>query len=796
MSDRKKETILIVEDDPGLADLISEKVEECGFLPVCAYSGAEAIAWLKSNGAPRLIILDFSLPDMNARDFISDFTSTGQKLPNFIVSTGQGDEKIAVEMMKMGALDYIVKGTHFLDLLPGALQKVNRELENEEQRLLAEEKLRESEESYRNQFENNSTVMLMIDPDSAQIVSANNAAVRFYGYPAEKLLTMRITEINMNPESVVRRAMQTVVLRGCLQFEFVHKTADDSLHNVLVSASCIRFKGRNVIHSIITDITARKQAEKALLETNRRLEEATVTANEMTIQAKMANRAKSEFLANMSHEIRTPLNGIIGITDLLLETSLNNEQKHFAEIIHTSGESLLSLVDDILDFSKLEAGKLVLENIGFDLAGLLDEFTEIMKVKASLKGLEYSVNLPAQMPARVIGDPARLRHILTNLVGNAIKFTKTGSVTLAVSIIADSAKNLLVKFQVFDTGIGIPADKFSLLFKKFSQVDASTTRKHGGSGLGLAISKQLVEMMGGEIGVYSEEGKGSEFWFTASFGRQKQGERDCDHLADNIGKRVSQDRSLPANGVFDQTDLLDRLMNDEELATKLVKGFIADMPDQIEILEDALNRQQQKIVERQTHRIAGAAANTGGKSVSDIAGAMKLEARKGNMSKVSEHLPELKKAFEEFSIEVNDALGKRSSREVKMKTLIVEDDFTSRLLLQEILKSFGPLHIAVNGQEAVDAVKIALEAKEHYDLICLDIMMPEMDGHEALKQIRDMEMANGIYSKNGAKIMMVTALGDMKNATTAFYNLCDVFLPKPIQKAKLVDELRKLGLIE
>ena len=176
--------------------------------------------------------------------------------------------------------------------------------------------------------------------------------------------------------------------------------------------------------------------------------------------------------------------------------------------ILAGGESLLSLVDDILDFSKLEAGKLVLENIGFDLAGLLDEFTEIMKVKASLKGLEYSVNLPAQMPARVIGDPARLRQILTNLVGNAIKFTKTGSVTLAVSIIADSAKNLLVKFQVFDTGIGIPADKFSLLFKKFSQVDASTTRKHGGSGLGLAISKQLVEMMGGEIGVTVRQARG------------------------------------------------------------------------------------------------------------------------------------------------------------------------------------------------------------------------------------------------------------------------------------------------
>ena len=706
MSD-KKTVILIVEDDPGLADLIGEKVEECGFSPVCVYSGAKAIAWLKSHDAPRLIILDFSLPDMNARDFINGLTSAGSELPPFIVSTGQGDEKIAVEMMKMGALDYIVKGAHYLDLLPGALQKINRELDNEQQRLLAEKKLRESEESYRNQFENNSTVMLMIDPDTAQIVGANNAAVRFYGYPNETLLAMKITDINMNPESAVRRAMQTVVRQGCLQFEFVHKTAGDALHNVLVSASSIRFKGRNVIHSIITDITARKQAEKALLETNRRLEEATVTANEMTIQAKMANRAKSEFLANMSHEIRTPLNGIIGITDLLLETNLSDEQKHFAEIIHSSGESLLTLVDDILDFSKLEAGKLVLENIGFDPAALVDELTGIMGVKASLKGLEYSVNMPAKMPSRLMGDPARLRQILTNLVGNAIKFTKTGSVTLTISIIKDTAKSLLMKFQVFDTGMGIPADKFDLLFKKFSQVDTSTTRKHGGSGLGLAISKQLAEMMGGGIGVNSEEGKGSEFWFTASFERQKKTAKESDKGTDKTGKRIIQD-APPADGVFDQTDLLDRLMHDEELATRLVKSFLADMPDQIDTLEDALNRQQQKIVERQTHRIAGAAANAGGRSISDIAIAMKTEARKGNLSRVSEQLPGLKKAFEEFSIEVNNALEKGSAREARMKTLIVEDDFTSRLLLQEILKSFGPLHIAVNGQEAVDAVKIAL----------------------------------------------------------------------------------------
>jgi len=797
MIDKKAETILIVEDDPGLADLIGEKVEECGFSPVCAYSGAKAITWLKNNDAPRLIILDFSLPDMNARDFISNFTSTGRELPPFIVSTGQGDEKIAVEMMKMGALDYIVKGAHFLDLLPGALQKINRELENEAQRLLAEQKLRESEESYRSQFENNSTVMLMIDPDTAQIVDANNAAVKFYGYPREKLLAMCITDINLNPDSAVRRAMQTVVRQGCLQFEFVHKTADDSLHNVLVSASSIRFKGQNVIHSIITDITARKQAEKALLETNRRLEEATVTANEMTIQAKMANRAKSEFLANMSHEIRTPLNGIIGITDLLLETSLDGEQKHFVEIIHTSGESLLALVDDILDFSKLEAGKLVLENIGFDLVTLIDELAGIMKVKASLKGLDFIVNMPAEVPSRISGDPARLRQILTNLIGNAIKFTKAGSVTLTVSVTGGTDSNVLIKFQIFDTGIGIPADKFNLLFKKFSQVDPSTTRKHGGSGLGLAISKQLAEMMGGEIGVNSEESKGSEFWFTANFERQEKNGKNSNGTTGKTGrKRIGHDKELPVGGAFDQTDLLDRLMHDEELAIKLVKGFLADMPGQIETLEDALNRQQKKIAERQTHRIAGAAANAGGKSVSGIALAMKKEAREGNLDKVSKRLPELRKAFEEFSIEVNDALRKGSTREVEMKTLIVEDDFTSRLLLQEILKSFGPLHVAVNGQEAVDAVKIALEAKEHYDLICLDIMMPEMDGHEALKQIRDMEMANGIYSKDGAKIMMVTALGDMKNATTAFYNLCDVFLPKPIQKAKLLDELRKLGLIE
>jgi PAS domain S-box-containing protein len=271
----------------------------------------------------------------------------------------------------------------------------------------------------------------------------------------------------------------------------------------------------------IRDITERKKHEEELLEKNRALEKATSYAREMAKQAELANSAKSQFLANMSHEIRTPMNGVIGMNSLLLESDLNEEQRSYAEIIRSSGEALLSVIDEILDFSKIEANKLELDAKDFDLRKILNEIEELLSVSAKKKGLEFFFIVSPIVNSLLSGDAGRLRQVLVNLISNAIKFTEDGVVSVHVTMLSEMSDRVKLRFEVSDTGIGIPEEKMDLLFKPFQQIDSSNTRKYGGTGLGLVISKRLIELMGGEVGVKSSLGKGTVFWFTATFNRHQ-----------------------------------------------------------------------------------------------------------------------------------------------------------------------------------------------------------------------------------------------------------------------------------
>jgi signal transduction histidine kinase/DNA-binding response OmpR family regulator/HAMP domain-containing protein len=545
-----------------------------------------------------------------------------------------------------------------------------------------------------------------------------------------------------------------------------------------------------------------ESVNRELMDVNKQLETAIARANEMTAKAENASVAKSQFLANMSHEIRTPLNGIIGLSELSMDVAENERQKEAFQTVITEADSLLSLLNDILDFSQIEAGMLELEHISFSLREMLENVTANIAFGAKQKGLEFISFLSPDIPDQVVGDPGRVRQVLRNLAGNAVKFTKKGEVYVGAETVKDFGDRVKIRFSVKDTGIGIPRDKQSAIFDSFTQADGSVTRKFGGAGLGTTISKQLAELMGGEVGMESEEGKGSLFWFTVVFTKF-----DAPLLpaakesADLSGLKVLVVDDIRTNR-FILTEYLKYWgcspteASDAPQALAILKQGAAygvpfdllltdvQMPEMsgFDLVREIRAAEELRTVPVIVLTSLGVAGKPEQGEIQVEACLTKPVRRDELYQAIQSALGISPEEDEDTPEPAHAAPGK------KLRILLAEDYPTNQQVGIRHLSNAGySVDLAENGREALENFK-----RKHYDLILMDIQMPLMDGYEATKTIRETEALAG---DGRIPIIAMTA-----HAMRGYRKMClkagmDDYIAKPLKRDELLAVVEKWAFL-